>query len=93
MTLEFAQMNAKFVRKILENETIQLSQVTKDKIYPIINGASGAAVAHKFLSGIENLGLGHISPRSKCFKRANPDQNECNEKNLKKKFKMLNIQD
>ena len=29
------------------------SQVTKDKIYPIIN-----AVAYKFLSGIENLGLG-----------------------------------
>ena len=80
MTMEFAQCNSKFIRRLCENESIPLSEVTKNKIYPIIGGQSGNTIAHKFLCGIQNLGFGYISPKRKSFKRAKPEEAEDEER-------------
>ena len=91
-SIENAQQHQRLVKKIISQPTIPLSIVSRDKIYPVINGVSGSQVGTKFLRGLQNIGLGQISPVSKTFKRCHPDDENCEDRDeLKKKYKRLNL--
>ena len=62
----------KCAKRLLANESIPLSVVSRDKIYPIVNNVSGSQIANKSIGGMEKLGFGRVSPASKSFKRHNP---------------------
>ena len=66
--------------------------VSRDKIYPVINNVSGSHIGNKFLLGLQHIGLGHISPPSKTFKRHQPDDTSCADKEeRRKKYNKLNL--
>ena len=92
ITIEYLIPYHRQVKRILTNESIPLSLITRDKIYPVVNNESGTNVASKFVSGLENLGFGKFSPNSKSFKRYSPEDENCPDReNLRKKYKTLNI--
>ena len=92
ITLDYLVPYHRQVKHILAHERIPLSTITRDKIYPIVNNESGSRVASKFIMGLQQLGFGTLSPKSKSFKRFSPETEECPDReNLKKKYKALNI--
>ena len=93
-SIDFAQKHQRLVQRILSQPSIPLSVVSRDKIYPVINSVSGSKVGNKFLLGLQHIGLGHISPVSKSFKRHHPKDDEChNRDEIRKKYKMLNLEE
>ena len=81
------------VAKIISQDQIAMSSITRDKIYPVVNNESGSGIANKFIQGLHNLGFGKYSPNSKSFKRYRPNDENCPDReNLKKKYKQLNIE-
>ena len=89
-TMEYALENANFVRRLCSTATTSWDNITRNSIYPKIDGVRGAEVAKKFLKGLEILGLGRLSPKSKCFKRKVPSDHE-ESLQLSKKFKLFHI--
>ena len=89
-TMEYALENANFVRRLCSTATTSWDNITRNSIYPKIDGVRGAEVAKKFLKGLEILGLGRLSPKLKCFKRKVPSDHE-ESLQLSKKFKLFHI--
>ena len=85
LTMDYLMTYQKCAKRFLSNESIPLSVVSRDKIYPIVNNVSGSQIANKFIGGMEKLGFGRVSPASKCFKRHNPDDDTCPNKDELKK--------
>jgi len=92
LTIDFLKPYHKQVKRILTDEPIPLSAITRDKIYPLINNESGSHIGGRFVNGLQNLGFGRFSPNFKSFKRYSPDDDSCPDReNLRKKYKLLNI--
>ena len=78
--------------KVLQEEEVQLSRVSRDNIYPVINKEKGALVAMKSVQGICKLGFGKIDGINKQFKRYLPTDADCPDKeNLPSKLRKLDI--
>ena len=92
-TIEYAQSHSKTVNKILANPLKSITEITKNKTYPQVDGASGADVAKRFLRGLEFLGLGCVTPNGKNFKRVSINDTEDNDEkeSIKKKLKLFNV--
>ena len=93
-TIEYIQNYKSIVNRIVKNPLKSIAEVTKLKTYPQIDGTTGAEVAQKFLKGLEHVGLGHITPNGKNFKRINVDEVEGDEEkeNVKKKLKLFDVE-
>ena len=91
-TVEFLIPHKRFVQRLLQGEEVQLSRVSRDNIYPVINKEKGALVAMKFVQGICKLGFGKIDGINKQFKRYLPTDADCPDKeNLPSKLRKLDI--
>lgn len=93
-TLEYAQTQSKTINKIIANPVKSLAEITKNKTYPQVDGQTGADVAKKFISGLQHIGLGQVTPNGKNFRRVSPDDTEDNEEkeNIRKKLKLFNVE-
>ena len=69
LTIEYLVPYHQKVRKIVNQDQIAMSSITRDKIYPVVNNESGSVIATKFIKGLHKLGFGKYSPNSKPFKR------------------------
>ena len=91
-TIDYAIENCKIVKKYLCTPSVPLSQVSRDKMYPIVNNVQGTAIGKKFVNGLKNIGLGFISPTCKSFKRYDLEDSNCPDReSLKRKYRLLNI--
>ena len=61
LTVEYLQQYQKVTKRLLQNDTVLLTKITKDKVYPIINDISGSQVANKFVRGLQHLGFGKVT--------------------------------
>ena len=80
MSIEFLAKYRSKVLRILRDDEIEMSTVTKNGIYPEINGEKGKDVADRFVKGLVSLNLGKIyfnSNGKKIFKRFHPDSEDC----------------
>ena len=92
-TIDYAVENAKLVRRYLSTPSVPLSMVSRDKMYPIVNNQQGQTIGKKFVEGLRSIGLGYLSPTSKSFKRYNPDDEKCPDRdNLRTKYRLLNME-
>ena len=96
MNLEFVKKHRKPLLRILKNNSIELSHITKNSIYPEINGEKGKHVGERFVNGLVKLGLGKFSVNgngAQTFKRYHPihDENCPNKEGLLKKWKELEL--
>ena len=80
---------SKIVKRIVLKESIAVSLVTRDKIYPVVNGLTGSIIASRFLHGLAYVGLGEFSSDQKTFKRIHPDDAKYPE--VKEKWMKLNL--
>ena len=71
-----------------------MAVITKNKMYP--HGEEmekGRKPAFRFVRGLESMGLGKYSPSTDSFKRFNPKDENCPDKEeLKKKWQKLNFE-
>ena len=97
MNLDFLIQHTKHAEKLLKNDHVDLSTVTKNKMYPEINGEVGRGAGMRFVQGLVHLELGKIYRNDKggqSFKRYHPDHDESpNKEELRRKWKVLNIED
>ena len=79
MTIEFLLPYRALVVRILAEEFRELSWITKNKCYPIIENAKSAEIGIKFISGLVAMGLGKHETRGnkKGFRRYNPKEEDC----------------
>ena len=92
MTVEFLIPHQKFVKKLLKEEEVPLSIISRDNLYPVINKKKGTLVANRFIRGLCNLGLGKIDEKTKRFKRFLTTDYDCPDKeNLESKWRKLYI--
>ena len=93
MTLDYLISNYAYTRSLCLQECVPVGKITRNKIYP--HGEqmeSGRVPAIRFLRGLEKLGLGKYSPSTDSFKRYNPNNEECPDRDeLKKKWQKLNF--
>ena len=93
LTMEYLLPYHNKVRKIVKEDKIPMSAITRDKIYPVVNNQSGSLIASKFVKGLESLGFGKYSPNSKSFKRFSPGDDDCPDREkLIQKYRLLNIE-
>ena len=63
-----------------------------DKMSLPAGSGLGRVKGLKFVRGLQELGMGVLSPGKNHFKRIHYDDEDCDDKeNLKKKYKMLNL--
>ena len=88
ITMEFLAVNHIHVRNILKADETKIKDVTKMKMYP---GQSGGRLpVLKFIKGLEVNGLGRYSPNSDAFKRFNPNEESCPDRDgIKRKWQKL----
>ena len=79
MTIEFLLPYRALVARILAEEFRELSWITKNKCYPIIENAKSAEIGIKFINGLVEIGLGKHETRGnkKVFRRCNPEEHDC----------------
>lgn len=88
ISMEYLVINHTHVRNILKVDETKIKDITKMKMYP---GQTGGRVpAVKFVKGLELNGLGRYSPNSDAFKRYNPNDNVCPDREIvKRKWQKL----
>ena len=88
-TMEYLLINHKHMHSILKCDETKL---TRFKTYP--NQSGGRVPALKFVKGLEVNGLGRYSPNSDTFKRYNPDNEDCPDREgVKRKWQQLCLGD
>ena len=94
LTVDFLIPHSAAVKRVLNNDTTLMADISRFKMYPIINDVKNASVGESFVKGLENLGFGKIilSNGRKMFKRYHPCDANCPDKeNLVEKWRKLNM--
>ena len=91
ITMEYLLCNHVHVKNLLcKEDSTRISDITRLKTYP--NQCGGRIPAVKFVRGLELNGLGKYSPGSDCFKRYNPEDDNCPDREgVKRKWQRLNF--
>ena len=96
MTIDFLLRHKNYEAKLLKNNSIDIWVVTKNKIYPEINGEVGKDAGIRFVKGLvcQQFGKMYINEKGgHAFKSYHPDESDCpNGENLIKKWKDLNLE-
>ena len=95
MTMDYLLSNYTHARSLcLKSDKVQMGVITKNKMYPHGEDLEkGRQPAFRFVRGLECLGLGKYSPSTDSFKRFNPNDDNCPDKEeLKKKWQKLNFE-
>ena len=66
MSVEFLVAHARFVQRLLAEDDMPLSKISRDNIYPTINGEKNGSAANRFVRGLCALGLGEIKEIVNC---------------------------
>ena len=86
----FLMVHRSHVAKLLGTESVLVTQITGNNMYPIINKERGSDYALKFVKGLCFIGLGRIEkvPRLRhgVFKRYHPNDEECPQRDTVKQI-------
>ena len=90
MSMDYLLENIRHTRNILSKEKVEMSKVTRDKMYPHTSSSKtqGAIYGYKFVQGIIAVGLGELqgTGKQRVFHRFTPDNDD-----LRKKWNTLGI--
>jgi hypothetical protein len=98
MSVEFLVHHSRFVQRIVSEEITPLARISRDNIYPTINGEKNAGAARRFVNGLCEIGLGEMKEvmnkkgvKQLCFKRFHPYQRCGGEENNPEKENLLSL--
>ena len=98
MSVEFLVPHSRFVQRIVSEEITPHARISRDNIYPTINGEKNAGAAHRFVNGLCEIGLGEIKEimnkkgvKQLCFKRFHPYQRCGGEEDNPEKENLLSL--
>ena len=101
-SMEYLLLESRHAKKYLSTSNVSMTDAIRNKWYPSDDSIDkmslpagsglGRVKGMKFVRGLQELGLGVLSPGKNHFKRIHYDDEDCDDKeNLKKKYRMLNL--